>query len=114
MLAAVLGTEQRCRPGAREDDVGVDWVDGQGPDGDLIHGRVQPLPVLSPILTAVHAAVSATVENLRVSGMHRQGAHGAFTIQAVSDPQPGVSTIAAPPDALSKGSHTDSRLFRHS
>jgi hypothetical protein len=31
----------------------------------------------------------------------------------VSDPQPGVSTIAAAPDALSKGSHTDGGLFRH-
>ena len=27
--------------------------------------------------------------------MHRQGAHGAFAIKAVADPQPGVSTIAA-------------------
>src|SRR5262245_60343749 len=45
--------------------------------------------------------------------MHRQRAHGAFAIEAVADPQPGVPTIAAVPDALSKGAYTDSSLFRH-
>ena len=45
--------------------------------------------------------------------MHRQGAHGAFAIDAVSDSQPGVPAVAAPPDALSKGSYTDRGLFRH-
>src|SRR5262245_42350192 len=113
MLAAILGTEQRCRPGAREDDVGVDRVDGEGPDGELIHGRVQPLPVLAFILTTVHAAVRATVQNTRISGMYRQGAHRAFTIDAVADPQPGLSAIAAPPDTLSKSPYTDGGMFRH-
>src|SRR5262249_39728417 len=109
----VFGTEQRGRPGAREDDVGVDRVNGEGPDGELVHGRVQPLPALAFILTAVYAAVRATVHDTSVAGMHRQGAHGAFAIEAVADPQPGVSTIAAPPDALSKGPYTDSSIFCH-
>src|SRR5262249_33660882 len=113
MLAAVRGAEQRCRPGARKDDVGVDRINGEGPDGDLVHGRVQPLPVLAFIFTAVYAAVCATVHDTRVAGMHRQGAHGAFAIEAVSHPQPGVSAIAAAPDALSKGAYTDGGMFRH-
>src|SRR5262249_33652706 len=113
MPAAVRGAEQRCRPGARKDDVGVDRVNSEGPDGDLVHGRVQPLPVLAFILTAVYAAVRATVHDTSVAGMHRQSAHGAFAIEAVADPQPGVSAIAAAPDALSKGAYTDSGLFRH-
>src|SRR2546425_12922365 len=113
MPAAVLRAEQRCRPGAREDDVGVDGVDGEGPDGELVHGRVQPLPALAFILTAVYAAVSATVHDTSIAGMHRQSAHGAFTIEAVSGPQPGVSAIAAPPDALSKSAYTDRGMFRH-
>src|SRR2546423_10969939 len=113
MPATVLRAEQRRRPGACEDDVGVNRVDGKGPDGELVHGRVQPLPALAFILTAVHAAVRATIQHPSVSGMHSQSAHCAFTIEAVSDPQPGVSTIAAPPDALSKGSYTYGGILRH-
>src|SRR5215468_9385551 len=105
MLAAIRGAEQRCRSGARKDNVRVDRINGEGPDGDLVHGRVQPLPML--------AAVLATVNDTSVTGMHRQGAHGAFAIKAVADPQPGVSTIAAAPDALSKGAYTDRGILRH-
>src|SRR6516162_1853908 len=107
MLTAIRGAEQRCRSGARKDNVGVDRINGEGPDGDLIHGRVQPLSMLAAVLAAVHAAVRATVHDTSVTGMHRQGAHGAFAMKAVADPQPGVSTIAAAPDALSKGAYTD-------
>src|SRR5215468_9170492 len=105
MLAAIRGAEQRCRSGARKDDVGVDRINGEGPDGDLVHRRSQPLPVL--------AAVRATVHDTSVTGMHRQGAHGAFAIEAVADPQPCVSTIAAAPDALSKGAYTDRGILPH-
>ena len=42
-----------------------------------------------------------------------KGAHGTFAIEAVAAPQPGVSAIAAAPDALAKGAYTDSGLFRH-
>jgi hypothetical protein len=45
--------------------------------------------------------------------MHGQGAHGAFTIETVSDPQPGIPAVTTPPDALSKRSYTDGGLFRH-
>src|SRR5215470_14476337 len=90
MLAAVRGAEQCCRPSAREDDVGVDRVNGEGPDGDLVHGRVQMLPVLAFILTAVYAAVRATVHDTSVAGMHCQSAYGAFAIEAVAGPQPSI------------------------
>src|SRR5215469_6793915 len=113
MLAAIRGAKQRCRSGAGKDNVGVDRVNGEGPDGDLVHRRVQPLPMLAAVLAAVHAAVGATVHDTSVTGMHRQGAHGAFAIKAVADPQPGVSTIAAAPDALSKGAYTDRGILRH-
>src|SRR5262245_59783749 len=113
MLAAVLRAEQGRRPGTGEDDVGVDRVNGDSPDGKLVHGRVQPLPVLAFVLTAVDAAVCTTVQNTRVPGMHRQGAHRAFAIDAVADPQPGVAAIAAAPDALSKSAYTDGGLLRH-
>src|SRR5260370_20098377 len=109
MLAAIGGVEQRCRSGARKDDVGVDRINGEGPDGDLVHGRVEPLPMLAAVL----AAVRATVHDTSVAGMHCQGAHGAFAIKAVADPEPGVSTIAAAPDALSKGAYTDRGILRH-
>src|SRR5262250_3882900 len=99
MLAAIRGAKQRCRSGARKDNVGVDRINGEGPDGDLVHGRVQPLPALAFILTAVYAAVRATVHDTRVARMHRQGAHGAFAIDAMADAQPGVAAIAAAPDA---------------
>src|SRR6202162_3182634 len=95
MLAAIRGAEQRCRSGARKDNVGVDRINGEGPGGDLVQGRAQLLPMLAAVLAAVHAAVRATVHDTSVTGMHRQGAHGAFAIKAVADPQPGVSTIAA-------------------
>src|SRR6516165_4178592 len=72
MLAAIRGAEQRCRSGARKDNVGVDRINGEGPDGDLVHGRVQPLPMLAAVLAAVHAAVRATVHDTSVTGMHRQ------------------------------------------
>src|SRR6516162_6726429 len=113
MLAAIRGAEQRCRSGARKDDVGVDGINGQGPDGDLVHGRAEPLPMLAAVLAAIHAAVRATVHDTSVAGMHCQGAHGAFAINAFADPQPGVSTIAAAPDALSKGAYTDRGILRH-
>src|SRR5205823_2186309 len=101
MPAAIRGAEQRCRPGAGKDDIGIDRVDSDGPDGELVHGRIQPLPVLAFILTAVDAAVRATVHDTRVAGMHRQSAHGAFAIEAVAGSQPGLSAVATPPDALS-------------
>src|SRR5262244_4354560 len=113
MLAAIRGAEQGGRSGARKDNVGVDRINGEGPDGDLVHGRVQPLPMLAAVVAAVQAAVRATVHDTSVTGMHRQSAHGAFAIEAVADPQPGVSAIAAAPDALSKGTYTDSGMFRH-
>src|SRR5260370_20739872 len=113
MLAAIRGAEQRCRSGARKDDVGVDRINGEGPDGVLVHGRVEPLPMLAAVLAAVHTAVRATVHDTSVAGMHCQGAHGAFAIKAVADPQPGGSTIAAAPDALSKGAYTDRGILRH-
>src|ERR1700737_4548175 len=113
MLAAIRGAEQRCRPGARKDNVGGGRSKGGGPEGGLVHGRGQPLPMLAAVLAAVHAAVRATVHDTSVTGMHRQGAHGAFAIKAVADPQPGVSTIAAAPDALSKGAYTDRGILRH-
>src|SRR5712671_230585 len=69
--------------------------------------------MLAAVLAAVHAAVRATVYDTSVTGMHRQGAHGAFAIKAVADPQPGGSTIAAAPDALSKGAYTDRGILRH-
>src|SRR5262249_38608334 len=113
MPAAVRGAEQCRRPGAGEDDVGGDRVDGDTPDGQLIHGRGRPLPVLTPVLTAVDAAVRATVHDTRVAGMHRQGAHRAFAVDAVPDAQPGVAAIAAAPDALSQGTYTYSGILRH-
>src|SRR5258707_6795117 len=100
MLAAIRGAEQRCRSGARKDNVGVDRINGEGPDGDLVHGRVEPLPMFAVVLAAVHAAVRATVHDTSVTGMHCQGAHGAFAIKAVADPQPDASTIAPAPNAL--------------
>src|SRR6202158_608855 len=69
--------------------------------------------MLPAVLAAVHAAVRATVHDTSVAGMHCQGAHGAFAIKAVADPEPGVSTIAAAPDALSKGAYTDRGILRH-
>jgi hypothetical protein len=113
MRAAVPGTAQRCRPGARQDHVRVERVDGQSPDGERVHGRVQSLPVLASIRTAVYAAVRATVENTRVCGMHRQGAHGTFAIEARAHPHPGGATIAAAPDALSKRAYTDRSMLCH-
>src|SRR6516225_970126 len=68
MLAAIRGAKQRCRSGARKDNVGVDRINGEGPDGDLVHGRVQPLPMLAAVLAAVHAAVRATVHDTSVTG----------------------------------------------
>src|SRR5260370_12994421 len=113
MLAAIRGAEQRCRSGARKDDVGLDRIMGGGPDGVRVQGRVEPLPMLAAVLAAVHTAVRATVHDTSVAGMHCQGAHGAFAIKAVADPEPGVSTIAAAPDALSKGAYTDRGILRH-
>src|SRR5262249_20828590 len=110
---AIRGAEQGCRSGARKDNIGVDRINGEGPDGDLVHGRVLPLPMLAAVLAAVDAAVRATIHDTSVIGMHRQGAHGAFAIEAVADPQPGGSTIAAAPDALSKGAYTDRGILRH-
>src|SRR5215471_8750826 len=72
MLAAIRGAEQRGRSGARKDNVGIDRINGEGPDGDLVHGRVQPLPMLAAVLAAVHAAVRATVHDMSVTGMRRQ------------------------------------------
>src|SRR5215813_10139164 len=71
------------------------------------------LPVLAFILTAVYAAVRATVHDTRVAGMHCQSAHRTFAIEAMADPQPGVAAITAPPYALSKGAYTDSGIFCH-
>src|SRR6476620_1696893 len=82
MLAAIRGAEQRCRSGARKDNVGVDRINGEGPDGHLVHGRVEPLPMFAAVPAAVDAAVRATVHDTSVTGMHRQGAHGAFAIKA--------------------------------
>src|SRR5262249_27517407 len=113
MLAAIRGAEQRCRSGARKDNVGVDRINGEGPDGDLVHGRVLPLPMLAAVLAAVHAAVRATVHDTSVTGMHRQGAHGAFAIKAVADPQPGGSTIPAAPDGWSQGSYAYRGILAH-
>src|ERR1700720_2892925 len=67
----------------------------------------------------ISTTMSATVFRWAVSApprrwpMSSQGAHGAFAIKAVADPQPGVSTIAAAPDALSKGAYTDRGILRH-
>src|SRR4029434_4444273 len=69
--------------------------------------------MLASVFAAVHAAVRTTVHDTRVAGMHRQSAHRTFAIEAVADPQPGVSAIAAPPDALSKSAYTDGGLLRH-
>src|SRR5215469_13650011 len=63
VLAAIRGAEQRCRSGARKDNVGVDRIDGEGPDGDLVHWRVEPLPMLAAVLATVHAGVRATVHD---------------------------------------------------
>jgi hypothetical protein len=111
--AAVFGTVQGCRSGAREDDVGVDRIDDEGTDGELIHGRVQVSPVLTSILAGVDAAVRATVEDPRVLRMHREGAHGAFSREIVADSQPGISAITAQLDALSQSSDTDCGRCRH-
>jgi hypothetical protein len=76
------GAEQRCRSGARKDNVGVDRINGEGPDGDLIHGRVQPLPMLAAVRSSDGGATWLWVRHglysesaVRALAVHPSDAH---------------------------------------
>src|SRR4051794_32029864 len=79
---AVLGAEQRRRPGASEDDVGIGGINGDLPDVQFVHRRFESLEALPAIRALVDPIICAREHDARLLRMHGEPEDLALAPQA--------------------------------
>src|SRR5262245_37894449 len=112
-LSGVARAEERRRPRAGEDRVGIHGVDGDLPDMHRVHRRIETLETHASILTAVDPVVRAGIEDLCLRRMDGEAEHTALVPQPLPDSMPRFSAVCAVPRPCPNGSDTDAEVLRH-
>src|SRR6516165_4946248 len=113
MPSAVARAEKGCRPGARENDLGVDRIERDLPDMQRIHWRIEPLEALPAILAAVDPVIRAGEYGARLFGVNRKPEDPALGPQPASHLPPALATVGAHPSARSNGADTNREIIGH-
>ena len=71
-LSAIARAIDAGRPCPRKENLGVDGVDRQRPDGRHVPLRAEPLPLCSAIMADEQARIPAGKNRLRLCRMHGQ------------------------------------------
>ena len=113
MRAAVGRAEQRRRTGPGKDDVGVDRIDRDPPDIEVVHRRWEVLEALPAVDALVDAVIGPGKDGARLVRMDGQLEHPAFAPQALADAPPASAAVGAEPGAAANRSDADREIARH-
>lgn len=112
-LAPVPGAKHRRGSGPGKDGVRLDGINGQGPDMQRVHRRVQPSPARATVLAAIHPRVGASIDDVGFPRMNRQRPDIALRVATGPDTGPGRPAIGTPPDSRPHSAYTDGKIGAH-
>src|SRR5271166_980361 len=105
MSPTVGRPEQRCRPGAREDDIRVRGIVCDLPDMECVHRRVEMFEML--------AVIGAGQDGASLFWMDCEAEYPAFCPQTRSHLAPALAAVRADPGAGADGPDADREVIGH-